>query len=70
MKGGGDPVPPRALRSPSVGMSQARAAAKQAAAPAVCPHACPVAIDCAHRIFGCMGVSSLIHELTEGHRAT
>jgi hypothetical protein len=28
------------------------------------------AIDYAHRTFGCMGVSALIHELTEGHRAT
>ncbi|MGW5098220.1 hypothetical protein ACWEQ1_34265 [Streptomyces nodosus] len=28
------------------------------------------AIDYAHRTFGCAGLSALIHELTEGHRAT
>ncbi|MFE6104061.1 hypothetical protein ACFVQ4_29460 [Streptomyces laurentii] len=28
------------------------------------------AIDYAHRTFGCMGVSALIHELAEGPRAT
>ncbi|MER6103730.1 hypothetical protein ABT115_15735 [Streptomyces sp. NPDC001832] len=28
------------------------------------------AIDYAHRTFSCMGGSALIHELSEGHRAT